>query len=111
MATQPNSQWNQQTIQDAFKKVMERAATDQNFRNLALSHPNEAVEQVSGRPVPPGVNLRFIDNAGAHYTIVLPDSKRGDASELSDAQLEQVAGGRGSACSPPCQPMALSVTG
>ena len=89
--------WTEQTIQDTFKKIVERASTDQNFRKLALSRPNEAVEQVSGMAVPPGVNLRFVDNAGASYTLVLPDARKA-GSELSDAELEQVAGGRGGGC-------------
>jgi hypothetical protein len=90
-----NTQWTQEAIQDTIKKIIERGSTDPEFRRLALSHPNDAVEQVSGIPVPPGVKIRFVENEGAQYTVVLPDMKKADMSELSDAELEQVAGGRG----------------
>ncbi len=90
-----NQQWTTETIQDTLKKVIERGSTDPEFRQLALSNPNHAVEEVAGIPVPPGVKIRFVENQGADFTVVLPDMKKADMTELSDSELEQVAGGRG----------------
>lgn len=87
--------WTAEEIQDAMKKLVERGATDARFRTIALSDPNEAVRQVAGKAVPEGIKVRVVENAGAHYTIVLPDLRSSDVSELSDAELEHVAGGRG----------------
>ena len=43
---------------------------------------------VCGKELPASFNLRFIENAGAGRTMVLPDEE-----ELSDEDLEQAAGG------------------
>jgi hypothetical protein len=88
------SNWTPEEIEEAVKKVMSQGSTDAAFRKVALTDPNKAVEQVAGKPVPPGIKVRFVEAEGAQYTIVLPDLKTGDPSELSDAELEQVAGGR-----------------
>jgi hypothetical protein len=88
------SNWTPQEIEDAVKKVMAKGSTDAAFRNLALTEPNKAVEQVANKPVPAGVKVRFVEANGAQYTIVLPDLRSSDPSELTDAELEHVAGGR-----------------
>jgi hypothetical protein len=106
-----STQWTQESIQENLKRIIDRATTDKEFRSLALANPGKAVEQVAGMPIPPGVKLQFVDNAGANDTVVLPDMLKASSSELSDAQLEQVAGGRGSSCPGNlCNRMALSIT-
>jgi hypothetical protein len=108
-----STQWTQEAIQENVKKIIDRATTDKEFRALALSNPAQAVEQTAGMPIPPGVKLQFVDNARANFTVVLPDMQEADSSELSDVELEQVAGGRGGGSSCPgnlCNPMALSIT-
>ena len=85
--------WEVKDIEDAIKEAMKRSTTDSEFRHLALKDPNEAIERVAGKPLPPGTRFHFVENQNAHFTVILPDPKVGDASELSDAELEQVAGG------------------
>lgn len=75
-------------------KVFHRAATDPQFHALALRDGTAAVEEVLGRPLPDGLKIRFVDNDGATFTLGLPPVRSGD--ELSDRELEAVAGGRGS---------------
>ena len=88
----PDSQeWTNEEKQEAIQRVITRAMTDADFRQKALTDGNEAVEEAAGRPLPEGYRLRFVDNAGADLTIVLPDSPEGP--ELSDEDLAQVAGG------------------
>jgi hypothetical protein len=43
--------------------------------------------------MPPGFILRFVDNAGADMTVVLPDLIASE-DELSDEELDQAAGRR-----------------
>jgi hypothetical protein len=73
-------------------KVFQKAGTDPTFRALALKDGSAAVEQVIGQPLPDGVKIRFVENNGATVTLGLPPVRV--AGELSDHELEAVAGGR-----------------
>jgi hypothetical protein len=80
-----------QKAQEAIEQLLSRSATDGEFRQKLLTDPRAAVAEFSGREVPEGFNVRFIENT-ADATIVLPDLVDASA-ELSEADLEAVAGG------------------
>jgi len=86
------SDWTNEKTSEVLKAVYAKAATDKAFRALVLENPNEAVKQAADVEVPAGFKVRFVENVGADATFVLPDFI-GD-SELSDEQLEAVAGGK-----------------
>lgn len=79
-----------------FEEILKRSATDRQFRDLLVSEPAAAIEQVIGVPVatlPRPINVQFVEKpAGLDALIVLPDFVDTEA-ELSDAELETVAGG------------------
>jgi len=84
------------------ERILKRASTDVAFHALAISNSAAAVKEVSGKQLPEGFKVRFVSNEGADLTLVLPDVVTGD-DELSDAELEQVAGGRCAAsCAASC---------
>ena len=86
--------WSQEQIDQTLRAVGERSLNDAGFRALALRDPNAAIRQVSGRDVPNEVTVRFVDNAGAHFTIVLPDPGFAQRTGgLQDEDLVGVAGG------------------
>jgi hypothetical protein len=78
--------------EQAIEQIIQRAQTDRQFRQLCLDNPNSTVQEVTGKDIPEGFTLRFVENQGADLTVVLPDLVDGNA-ELSNAELEQVAGG------------------
>jgi hypothetical protein len=84
--------WTAEDAEKAIRESVNRARTDLAFRNLALKDPNAALREISGKEPPEGLQVKFFDGEGAHVTIVLPEYVA-DESELTDAQLEQVAGG------------------
>lgn len=86
-------QWTEDSIKKTAQSVVEKAVTDPEFRALALSEPKKAIAQINPEPIPDSYKIRFVDNARATFTLVLPDMAAPEG-ELSDAQLEQVAGGR-----------------
>ena len=85
-------EWTPQEIEKTITECIRRGKTDPAFRKLALSDSHRAIEKVAGKAAPEALKIKFFDGSGAHLTIVLPEAV-GDESELSDTQLEQVAGG------------------
>jgi hypothetical protein len=82
-----------------YTELLERSAIDREFRNTLLTNPRAAVAEFGGRDisdVPASFNIAFIENkAGA--TIVLPPMISAEA-ELSEEELETVAGGTTPLC-------------
>lgn len=91
MAQMPNK-WTQEEADKTLEEIKRRSITDPEFRSLAISNPNAAVSKVNPKPLPTGFSVKFVDNSGSGKTIVLPDPIA-KAEELSDAELEEVAGG------------------
>jgi len=84
--------WTAEDAEKAIRESISRARTDKSFRELALSNPTQALRQVSGKEPPADLKIKFLDGEGAHVSIVLPELVE-DESELTDVELEQVAGG------------------
>ncbi len=73
-----------------LRGALARSATDKAFRQKLLTDSRAALSEYTGVPVT-DVNIVFVEN-NADATIVLPDPV-GSESELSDRELEVVAGG------------------
>ena len=90
MTDSPNPELTE--IQQALREVARRSAVDPDFRKLAVKDASAAIAKVHNKPLPPDYTFRFVDNSGTVKTIPLPDPVTG-IEELSEAELEQVAGG------------------
>jgi hypothetical protein len=98
--------WSRSEAARTIEEVKRRSLIDPEFRALALSDPIAALTKVNPRPVPVG-SVRFVETNDAAQEIdnseiivaVLPDPKM-VTEELSDEDLEDVAGG-GSNPTPP----------
>ena len=80
--------------QEQIQEVLERSATDWEFRQKLLSNPRKAIADHTGQDlvdIPQTIDLVFVENE-ADATVVLPDPIDPEA-ELSEGELEEVAGG------------------
>ena len=82
-----DAEWN-----ELFAEVKRRATLDPDFRQLALKDATAALKTVATRPIPSDVRVNFVDNSGNVKTILLPPALS-EIEELSELDLEQVAGG------------------
>lgn len=79
-------------LQAVIRKILRLAAINQDFRELALRDSHAAFARFDA-VLPPDVQINFIENYGKpSKTIVLPDLVA-ELEELTDEDLEEVAGG------------------
>jgi len=88
--------WSKEEVNEIYVKVQRKAVTDAEFRAELLKSPKAAIEKLVGVELPESYNIKVIENDPAYAaTFVLPPAIDG---ELSDEDLEGVAGGDNSAC-------------
>lgn len=89
------------------RALLARSASDREFRDKLLTNPRAAMAEYAGvdvAQIPESFNIRFVERTGVtddqqhdEHTLVLPDYV-GPGAELSDAELEAVAGGTSPGC-------------
>jgi hypothetical protein len=101
MATQdiaqgyPASVTARREAEETMQALLTRAATDWTFRQQLLTEPRKAIAEFKGceeSAIPAGFNVAFIANRPGTHTVVLPNAID-PAAELSESELESVAGG------------------
>jgi hypothetical protein len=77
------------------RRLIERSLEDEEFRRRLLDDPKGAVEQEIGTRLPQEIKLRVVEESPDTIYLVLPRSLPlgGEGEELSDPELEAVAGG------------------
>ena len=76
------------------RRLVQRSLEDESFRQRLLSDPKAAVEEELGRRLPEDVQVRALEETTDTIYLVLPSTSAvGEGEELSDPELETVAGG------------------
>jgi hypothetical protein len=76
------------------RTLVQRSMEDEDFRQRLLDDPKGAVEQELGSRLPEGVEVRAVEESAQIIYLVLPSaSPLGRGGELSDQELDEVAGG------------------
>ena len=77
------------------RRLIERSLEDEAFRRRLLADPKTAVEQELGTQLPPGIEVRAVEETPDTVYLVLPPAQaEGHSGGLSDSELESVAGGQ-----------------
>jgi hypothetical protein len=77
------------------RRIVQRSIEDEPFRQRLLEDPKAAVEQELGTRLPEGVRVVTLEETADTIYLVLPSTSMAgrEGGELSDQQLESVAGG------------------
>jgi hypothetical protein len=74
-------------------QLISRCWQDANFKKRLLADPRSTIEGALSLKLPSGMKVRVQEEAPDTLTLILP-ARPLAGGELSDAELEQVAGGR-----------------
>ena len=83
--------WTQEKVEATLKSVVEKAQADPLFREKLKYDPKEVLETEAGEAIPEWFRIEIVDQNDVDIVITLPKI---ESDELSDADLEQVAGGK-----------------
>jgi hypothetical protein len=76
-------------------RVLAKASTDEHFRSALISSPRSALEQELRIKLPASIDIRVVEESAESFYLVLPQKNPvADRGELSDLELETVAGGK-----------------
>ena len=80
---------------DMERRLIEKSLEDESFRRRLIEDPKAAVEQELGTQLPEEVRVVAVEETADTIYLVLPSTPTagGEGAELSDQQLESVAGG------------------
>jgi hypothetical protein len=70
-------------------RLVARAWQDEGFKQQLLADPRAAIAAETGASVPPGLEIRVVEETPTVRYLVLPLN----TTQLSDEQLDQAAGG------------------
>jgi hypothetical protein len=81
--------------QEMERRLIEKSLQDEDFRQRLIEDPKGAVEDELGTRLPEGVEVKTVEETQDTIYLVLPSASAagGEGVELSDRELESVAGG------------------
>jgi Nitrile hydratase, alpha chain len=84
------------------RRLIQRSLEDEEFRQSLLDDPKGTMEHELGSRLPDSIEVRAVEESADTIYLVLPSASAvGQGGELSDQQLDAVAGGAevtGSTC-------------
>ena len=78
------------TATEIKERILNRAAADADFRVRLIADPKAAISSEIGATIPEGFDVAVHEESATTFHLVLPPSP-----ELTEAELQMVAGGRG----------------
>lgn len=74
-------------------RLLAGAWNDEGFRQELVRAPRQVLERELGVQIPEGVHVETLEDSAMRGYLILPPNPNVEPGELSDAQLETVAGG------------------
>ena len=79
--------------QQIEQQLIEKAMKDESFRKQLIENPGTAIEAVTGMKIPESITINVLEEDHNLFYIILPAQNKEAEDELTDAELERVAGG------------------
>lgn len=74
-----------------IKTVILKALKDANFKKKLLENPKKILKEECGISIPENISIQFLEESEKQKYLILPHIPQ--ASGLSEAELEKIAGG------------------
>ena len=82
--------------QQLEQQLIEKAMKDESFRKHLIENPGDAIEAKTGIKIPENMKIKVIEEDPQTFYLVLPSlPAKNRYMELTEAELESVAGGTG----------------
>ncbi|HET7620616.1 MAG TPA: NHLP leader peptide family RiPP precursor [Gemmatimonadaceae bacterium] len=75
------------------KRVLDRALTDPDFRRQLVQRPHQSLSDLYAVSIPESADVQVFEESDESHFVVIPPDMSGLSEELTDEQLEAVAGG------------------
>jgi hypothetical protein len=75
------------------RRLIQRGLEDESFRQTLLADPRAAIEEELGTRLPDDITVVAVEETANNIYLVLPQAAEQGEGELSDRDLEGVAGG------------------
>lgn len=76
-------------------QILTRAIKDSDFRRSLVDDPAGTLQREYGVELPPGTNVKVLEQTPDQHYIVLPPTRDEPGRELSEKEVEAVASGSG----------------
>jgi hypothetical protein len=83
-----------QTRKDIEARIVAKAWKDEAYKQELLTNPKAAIEREFGVKFPAEVSVQVLEENSTSFHFVLPISPVAIAGDLSEEQLEAIAGGQ-----------------
>lgn len=78
---------------NAESRIVAKALSDEGFKRALLSDPRAIISREMGFELPADLKINVVEETPNNFYVVLPHLA-GRSAELSDTELEAVAGGK-----------------
>ncbi len=79
--------------QQLQQKLIEKSMKDENFRKQLIENPSATIESETSIKIQESIKIKVLEEDNNSFYIILPAQNNETEDELTDSELEHVAGG------------------